>query len=359
LKNTLICIGAGKSQYPVILKAKELGYVVIAIDQNPSAPGFKIADEKLILSTFDAIPIIESISSLSQKYNIKGILNRSSGPPVITAAKLAKLLQLSYYSEDSAIKIVNKHLLMKFCGKYGIPAPKSYALSRDEELNRSKIQYPCVVKPSLCLVGKRGITIINEENELDDALVYAFDSTINEYITIDEYIEGDDVSLISFVDGGELIPLCLLDEINTNDTDGKMKGEGFAMPSIHESSRVNKQVLLSAKKIVDAFEIKRSPLMASFRIDENQTPKLIEVHLDMGGDLLIEKLFPKALNYNILKYGIQLLAGEQPIKPAVSIKPTAIIFDKGEEIISEKRNTVIQAKDRMELDRLIHSGMAN
>ena len=89
----LICIGAGKSQQPVISTAKELGYAIIAIDQNPSAPGFKIADEKLVLSTFDAIPLIESIKSLSQKYNIMGILNRSSGPPVVTAARLAKLLQ--------------------------------------------------------------------------------------------------------------------------------------------------------------------------------------------------------------------------------------------------------------------------
>jgi hypothetical protein len=355
----LICIGAGKSQQPVISTAKELGYAIIAIDQNPSAPGFKIADEKLVLSTFDAIPLIESIKSLSQKYNIMGILNRSSGPPVVTAARLAKFLQLPYYSENSAIKIVNKHLLMELCGKYGIPAPKSYALTKNEELNKKEIQYPCVVRPSLSLVGKSGITILNEENELDDALGHAFDSTINDYIIIDEYINGHDISFVSFVEGGELEPICLLDEINANDNKGKMVGEGFAMPSIHESSRVNKQVLLSAEKIVDAFEIKRSPLMASFRIDENQTPKLIEVHLDMGGDLLIEKLFPKALNYNFLKYGIQLLAGEQPIKPAVIIKPTAIIFDKGEEIISEKRNTVIQAKDRMELDRLIHSGMAN
>ena len=54
----LICIGAGKSQQPVISTAKELGYAIIAIDQNPSAPGFKIADEKLVLSTFDAIPFM-------------------------------------------------------------------------------------------------------------------------------------------------------------------------------------------------------------------------------------------------------------------------------------------------------------
>jgi carbamoylphosphate synthase large subunit len=358
LKKTLLCIGAGKSQYPVILKAKELGYAVIAIDQNPSALGFKIADERVVLSTYDAPPLLDPINALSNKYNIIGILNRSSGPPVVTAARLAKLLQLPYYSEDLAKKIVNKHLVMELCVKYGIPAPKSYAISKYEELNINKIQYPCVVRPSLSLVGKSGITIINEENELDNALVYAFDTTINGYVTIDEYIKGDDVSLVSFVDGGELIPLCLLDEINTNDTNGKISGLGFAIPSIHDSSIVNKQVILSAKKIVDTFEIKRSSLMVSFRIDKNQTPWLIEIHLDMGGDLLIEKLFPKALNYSFLEFTIKLLAGENPAIPVVKINPTAIIFDKGDDLVTDKKNTTFQAKDRMELDTLIYSSLA-
>jgi len=359
LKKALLCFGAGKSQQPVISKAKEMRYAVIAIDQNSNSPSFKITDEKLILSTYNAIPLLEPIKSLSQKYDITGILNRSSGPPVITAAKLAKLLQLPYYSEDSAIKIVNKHLLMKLCGKYGIPAPKSYVLTKDEKLNKKEIQFPCVVRPSLSLVGKSGVSIVNEENKLDEAVGLAFGSTINGYITIDEYIKGDDISLVSFVDGGELIPLCLLDEINTNNTDGKIAGGGFAIPSIHESSIVNKQVILSAKKIVDAFGIKRSPLMVSFRIDKNQTPWLIEVHLDMGGDLLIEKLFPKALNYNFLEFGIKLLAGESPKKPIGSIRPAAIIYDKGENPVSEKSNTIFQANDRKELETLIFSGVTH
>ncbi len=99
--------------------------------------------------------------------------------------------------------------------------------------------------------------------------------------------------------------------------------------------------------------------MVSFRIDENQTPKLIEVHLDLGGDLLIEKLFPKALNYNFLEYGIQLLAGEEPKIPKVKINPTAIIYDKGDDLISEKGNRVIKANDRKELETLIFSGVTH
>jgi len=357
LKNTLICIGAGKSQYPVISIAKELGYAVVVLDQNPDAPGFEIADEKICSSTFDVGPLLEPIEILSKKYNITGILNRSSGPPVVTAAILAAQLQLPYYSEKSAISIVNKHLLMETCSEYGISAPKSYALSKGEELNTEGINYPCVVKPSLSLLGKSGITVVNDKDKLNDAINYAFSFTINDCISIDEYIEGKDISFVSFVDDGELVPICLLDEINTNDEDGKMTGKGFAMPSAHESTIID-LVELSTKNIIDTFGITRSPLMVSFRIDNTNTPKLIEVHLDLGGDLLIEKLFPKALNYNFLEHSIQLLAGEKPSIPNINIIPTAIIFDKSDDLVSEKKNTLIQAKDRMDLDTLIYSNIA-
>ncbi len=356
MKNTLICIGAGKSQYPVISKSKECGYNVIAIDQNPKAPGFKIADEKINLSTFDATPLLKPIKSLSSKFNITGILNRSSGPPVITAARIAKLLQLPYYKEESAYQIVNKHLLMKECDENGIPAPKSFTLFRNEKFNIERIHFPCVVKPSLSLVGKSGITVVNNERAINDAIAFAFASTMNDYITIDEYIDGDDISMVSFVDNGELIPICLLDEINTKDINGKISGEGFAIPSIYEPKIVYKQVLLSCKKIIEAFAINRSPLMVSFRIDKNQTPMLIEIHLDLGGDLLIEKLFPKALDFKFLEYSIQLLAGEQPSVLNKSITPTAIIFDKGDALVNEKKNTIFQSSDRMKLESLIYSG---
>ena len=46
-KFALICLAAGKSQLPVIEKAKSLGYTIVAIDRNREADGFKYADYKI------------------------------------------------------------------------------------------------------------------------------------------------------------------------------------------------------------------------------------------------------------------------------------------------------------------------
>ena len=60
-KFALICLAAGKSQLPVIEKAKSLGYTIVAIDRNREADGFKYADYKIYKSTYDADEIIKEL----------------------------------------------------------------------------------------------------------------------------------------------------------------------------------------------------------------------------------------------------------------------------------------------------------
>ncbi len=355
MKEAVLCIGAGKAQYPIISKSKELGYKTIAIDRDDNAPGFQIADEKICISTFNIEPVLGLIKSFSNKYKIKGILNRSSGPPVVTAATLAENLKVPCYTKECAQLIINKHKLLTGCQKIGINVPESIVLSNSQEYANYNITYPAVVKPSLSLVGKSGVSFVKDQNDLPKAIKNAFQATINKNIIVSEYYEGKDASLISFVDEGELIPICFVDELNIIDLNGKIEGWGFAIPSLFELTDVYKKILLICKDIVRELKIERSPFIVSFRIDTNLTPYLIEIHLDLGGDLLIEELFPKAFKFDFLEYSIQLLSGEKPKMPNNLAKPTVIIFEKGEKLVSDKKTSIYQASTRKELDVLIRT----
>ena len=52
--------------------------------------------------------------------------------------------------------------------------------------------------------------------------------------------------------------------------------------------------------------IERSAFMISFRSDSKNDLKLMEVHLDLGGDLMIEAFYPKALPFDFLKLAVEL-----------------------------------------------------
>lgn len=79
-KKAIVNLAAGESQIIVMKKAKEMGLSVIGVDRNPDAPGFKFCDECLELSTYDSKPIIQQVSVLKEKYDIRGVVNRSAGP---------------------------------------------------------------------------------------------------------------------------------------------------------------------------------------------------------------------------------------------------------------------------------------
>ena len=87
----------------------------MAIDKNPNAPGFKYADVSINKSTYDAEEIIIELNQLCDYCNWLGVLNRSSGLPVITAATICNYYKLPSMPIESANIVVNKDLLHSFC----------------------------------------------------------------------------------------------------------------------------------------------------------------------------------------------------------------------------------------------------
>ncbi|MBT6048575.1 MAG: hypothetical protein HOG49_17370, partial [Candidatus Scalindua sp.] len=94
INNCIICLGAGKSQLPIILIAKKMGFYVICIDRDAHSIGFSHAHKSIVISTYEVKLVIDSIGKLQSKYNIIGVVARSSGPALYTAAAIAEFFKL-------------------------------------------------------------------------------------------------------------------------------------------------------------------------------------------------------------------------------------------------------------------------
>ncbi len=349
-KSALICLAAGKYQIPIILKAKSLKYTVIAVDQNTKAPGLDYADIKISRSTYDGDSIIEDLKKFKRRFKFLGVLNRSSGPPVITAAKICNYFNIPGVPILSAKSLVNKDKMRALCEIHKIPIPKYKIYLVNKYKCNNHFSYPFVVKPALSLVGKSGVSVVHSKSKTHSAIKYAEKCTINKKIIIEEYLRGPDLSLISFVNDSKLFPICLLEEMNTENKDGSVSPKGYrTLKSKHidwEKKAVN-----IAKKIVSKFKIKRSAFMISFRSNSSNNLKLIEIHLDIGGDLLIESFFPKALPFDFLKLAIESAVGTAQYPVNFKIKPTAIYYKN--RIVSDKGYKVLTSKTNKTLDRKI------
>jgi carbamoylphosphate synthase large subunit len=349
-KNSLICLAAGKSQLLIIRKAILLGYNIIAIDKNPNALGFSYSTEKIIASTFDSETIIYELKKISHKYNFIGILNRSSGIPVITVSEISKELKLKTYSIDTSEIIINKHLFFNYVKKLDINIPNFQILiNSDKEIKN--INFPSILKPSLSHVGKSGIVKIYNIEDYKSNIDIVFKSSLNKNIIVQDYIEGSDIAMVSFVQDKKLSPISFIEEINLLDSLNNLYGCGVIAPA-RISDEIKNKIIKISNKIIENLNIINSPFMISFRVSKSEI-FLIELHLDFGGDLILEELLPKHLNFDAAALGIKLMAGEKNIFPKIiKYKPVGILYHPGEKLNNIRDFEVLEEDD---IDKLMQS----
>src|SRR5207253_8359314 len=123
----LLVLGAGPAQLGLLQAARERGLYVIACDRDPSAPGFRYADRRAIVSTEDE-PSIERLASAE---NVDGVISPGSDWPVGIAARVAAKLGVSHpLAPATAVLATSKMRQRERFAERGVPQPR-YAVCRD------------------------------------------------------------------------------------------------------------------------------------------------------------------------------------------------------------------------------------
>jgi biotin carboxylase len=355
----IISLGAGDSQLLVIRKLKEMRFAVIGVDRNAEAPGLKFCDEYLELSTYDSFPIIRQLKILQEKYNILGVVNRSSGPPVITCAEICEYFNLPGVPSKSARIIINKAKLNLQCKKAGVKVPDAQVINNISQLDRKKIVFPSVVKPALSIIGKSGVNVVSNFDEISSIFLKAKKAALNGWVLVEEYVSGQDVSLMGMVSNKKLRPIVLLDEINLANLQGSISGAAYALPSVFTGAPEEEQLISIARNIINAFDLDTTFFIMSCRVANPKNIWLIEIHLDLGGDLILDQLIPAATKFDVLQAAIDNLIGKGATIDGIFFKPSVLIYGKGKSLISQRPYKIFQTSTREKLSQTIETGIAD
>tara|TARA_B100000886_G_scaffold54682_1_gene33545 strand:- start:10370 stop:11428 length:1059 start_codon:yes stop_codon:yes gene_type:complete len=330
----VICLGGGNNQVSVIKSASRLGLEVITVDRNNIAKGKKISNYFINKSTGDPIKIFEELKSKKISDNIIGVLNRSSSYPVITNSVLSNLLNLESYPKDTAEKAISKGQLNKTLGEKNILVPKSIVFN--EELDIKEFIYPFIFKLDITPGGKLGVKLINSK---EGVLSYLESFKKRGQIIKEEYIEGRDISFGAVINNGELFPLVILEEWHKINSQGDISVKGISVLDNESSTHLLKQLIKVSNLVKDILKIKNSFFWISFKYTPKKDLYFIELHLDMGGDFVLDHLLPKAtnLNYPIDNFLEIYLFGKKNYKGMFKVIPTSIEYDKGSSISEDGR----------------------
>jgi biotin carboxylase len=126
----LLVLGAGPPQLGVLAAARRRGLTVVAADRDPSAPGFRYADRRAIVSIEDE----PAIDRLARAEEIDGVIAPGTDHAVPIAARIAERLGLPHpLSCEAAVLAVSKPRQREQLAAAGIAQPRSSVHPSAEE----------------------------------------------------------------------------------------------------------------------------------------------------------------------------------------------------------------------------------
>ena len=305
----LMILGASILQVPAIIKAKDMGLSVIALDMNPNAVGLKI--EGIIpevISTIDTDRVLEC----AKKHNIDGIMTIASDMPMQTVAKVCKELGLNGISEDAALKATNKAYMMDALKSYKVPIPLYYKVFTFEEYKKAVHSIiekgcKCISKPA-DNSGSRGVTLISEGIDLHKEYQYSIKNSRSGEVVVEEYLEGPEVSVETLAVDGEVSIIQITDKC-TSGSPFFVETE-HSQPSILDNN-IKKRIAQVAVDANKAIGITNGPSHTEIRITKDG-PKIVEIGARLGGDCITSHLVPLSTGVDMVEYSIRIALGEKP-----------------------------------------------
>lgn len=253
----ILVIGSGGREHALVWKivqSPKVERVFVA----PGNAGTAAIAENLNLRPTD----IEGLGRAAEK---KGIDLAVVGPEAPLAAGIVDYfnsLDIPVFGPTEAAARIeaSKGFARNLMEKYGIPCPKGAVFSSYHEA-RAYIQeqhLPVVIKADGLAAGK-GVIIASSVAEAEKALADIMAARVfgpaGDWVVIDEYVNGREVSLIAFTDGktvSAMVPACDYKKIGDDDQGPNTGGMGSYSPpgffSAPMTEKVTRDVLLSAVK---------------------------------------------------------------------------------------------------------------
>lgn len=299
-ENWVISIGTGSSQSRLIETASVLGYKILGVDRYPNK---NLVDDYLEISTFNTEDVLSAVKNHRKRNLIKGVLARTSGPAVLTAAKVACELGLPGFSRALATVSVSKIKLVQLAKDYGVRCI-------DSEIHASKpilaIGNGWVIKPDQPVSGKLNVYFVNKQTAMSTAFDASHKESLNKKVLFQPFIPGRDIGLVMMVRDGECLWHFFYEEF-VDLVDGRFKGRGVSAPlrNVHLCS-IN-EMLGGAQTIVKKNKV-TGFVFTSFRLASDGAAFLYELNLGLSGDRLVDKLFPSLWpNSNFFEMDVSLM----------------------------------------------------
>ena len=299
---------------PIIKRAREMGYYVIAADGNPNAVGLQYADKQICAN----ITSEEEMVAIAKQEQIDGVIHPCSEVSMNVMGRIHDELNLSGVSRKQAVVATNKHLMREAFKKGDAPSPISILAKSAEDAWEQFMAMPgdAILKPSRNS-GSRGIAKVSkgsngvsEVSKEDFYKLYdiALEESRDNSVLIEQFIEGPEFSVEIIVWEGKVNVLTVTDKKTT--AAPHFVELGHNQPSCFPEETVA-LIKDAAVRGVKALGVDKCACHAEVKVQDGKA-YLMEIGARMGGDFISTVL-------TRLSTGIDMVAAA--IDCALNIEP--------------------------------------
>lgn len=312
----LLVLAAGLLQIPVIKKAKELRYYVIAADGCAEAPGLKYADKAVVVN----ITSEEEMLEIARKEQIDGVIHPCSEVAMSVMGRINDEMGLSGISRETAIRATNKHLMRQTFEKGNAPSPWSTCFDNAEDAWKLYCETETkdmILKPSRNS-GSRGIAKLSKgltKGEFDELFERSKAESRDKTVMLEQFVEGPEFSVEIIV--WDKIPhiLAVTDKKTTESP--YFVELGHNQPSCYPEKDVA-EITQAAFKGVVALGLNNCAAHAEIKLQDSKA-YIMEIGARLGGDFISTEL-------THLSTGIDMVAAA--VNVALGIEPNLVASEK-------------------------------
>ncbi len=297
----LLVLGAGPAQLGLLEAARARGDVdVIAVDRDPKAVGFALADDRAVVSSEDE----EAVDRLARARDVDGIVSPGSDWPVGIAARVAERIGLAHPIDGRTGSIATSKARQRdVFSTAGVPH------ARVVDPDEADLAFPVVVKAP-DRQGQRGLTLVRRREELAAALETAIAESRAGGVLVEEHVDGPEVTVNAVSLDGRFVPVAVTDRL-TAEPPAFGVALAHAWPTIHDPE----PLVDLARSAVEAVGIRNGPSYTQLRLAADG-PVVMEVAARLGGGHDAE-LCAAATGVDLNALAVRFALGE-PVRDTVS-----------------------------------------
>lgn len=203
IKKKLLILNGSHSEIPLISAGKKYRFHVITTGNLPNLIGHSYSDEYHQADFSN----LKKILQLAKKLKIDAICSCANDFGAITASYVSDKLSLpGHDTYDTSLILHHKNKFKAFAAKHDIPTPfaKGYGNYDEALLSINEFTFPLIIKP-VDMTGGKGVSKVEEKSDCKKAIQSAFQQSRQKRIVIEEFMDGTQHSLSTFIHNKKVV----------------------------------------------------------------------------------------------------------------------------------------------------------